>query len=128
MSSNPFNLLEMPLTLTALFIAQRAEIRFTQSILDSVSFGAQTVHDDEKDHRSQHFRRYGHGMSSHQRPLHVFHLTFLKSLTTHSMLFYFVVFYVACLSVCPTQASTCVLSKTCAEWGQQWLLLGAPYM
>lgn len=38
-------------------------MRFTQSTVDSVSFGRQTVHDDEKDHRSQHFRRYGHGMS-----------------------------------------------------------------
>jgi hypothetical protein len=105
----------MPLTLTALFIAQGAEIRFTQSILDSVSFGAQTVHDDEKDHRSQHFRRYGHGMSSHQRPLHVFHLTSLKSLTTHSILFYFVVFYVACLSVCLSYSGfdLCVIEDLC---------------
>jgi hypothetical protein len=52
----------------AVFTVQRAEIRFTQSTLDSVSFETQTVHDDEKDHRSQHFRRYGHGTSLQQKP------------------------------------------------------------
>lgn len=35
--------------------------RVTQWILDPDSFELLTVHDDEKDHRSQYFRRYGHG-------------------------------------------------------------------
>ena len=48
-------------TITFMCCLQSAEERHTQWTLDPDYFEKKTVHDDEKDHRSQHFRRYGHG-------------------------------------------------------------------
>ena len=72
LSVSQINLLQLNIILVVTYFAftfffmhclKSAEERHTQWTLDPDYFEKKTVHDDEKDHRSQHFRRYGHGAS-----------------------------------------------------------------
>ena len=128
LSVSQINLLQLNIILVVTYFAftfffmhclKSAEERHTQWTLDPDYFEKKTVHDDEKDHRSQHFRRYGHGASLMTSVIQ-FHfmqhlLTFIRSLPFN------------CFGVTDLRHSTVhqdltyQLSRTCAVWALQWL-------